>query len=80
MSLKRYKVDTLYLFFYATIIVRGSDVMFSDEVREKIYNDDECRQVPIKYFITMMSRIEQIIEECEQNYDDEQWNDTLRKL
>lgn len=41
---------------------------FSDEVKQRIYADEEMSKVPIKYFAICMCRIEEILGECD---DDE---------
>lgn len=41
--------------------------MFSDEILDRIYQDEEVKQVPIGYQVTIVRAIERILEEEEQN-------------
>lgn len=39
--------------------------MFSDEILDRIYQDEEVKQVPIGYQVTIVRAIERILEEKE---------------
>ena len=39
--------------------------MFSDEILDRIYNDEEVKEVPIGYQVTIVRAIERILEEKE---------------
>ena len=39
--------------------------MFSDEILDRIYNDEEVKEIPIGYQVTIVRAIERILEEKE---------------
>lgn len=39
--------------------------MFTDEILEKIYSQDEIQKIPISYVVTVVSIVENVLEEEE---------------
>ena len=39
--------------------------MFTDEILEKIYSQDEIQKIPISYVVTVVSIVEKVLEEEE---------------
>lgn len=42
--------------------------MFSDEILDRIYQDEEVKEVPIGYQVTIVRAIERILEEEEEKH------------
>lgn len=41
--------------------------MFTDEIYEKIYSQEEIQKIPISYVVTVVSIVESVLEEEEKN-------------
>jgi hypothetical protein len=44
--------------------------MFTDEILEKIYSQEEIQKIPISYVVTVVSIVEIVLEEEEKNNGD----------